>query len=255
MQPAAVIAGLKGIREPTIRRKVLAEALAQGDPSAWVDALAHVLARAIGSADGDARAAVDTLAHAVGDAALGYDARQTLYAAARRHGHSALARLFLDASPPTATDEEVARQMSPERPLRPRGRPLSLGERKSLARTHARDFILLLVRDPHPDVVAVLLENPHLTEDDVVRMAALRPTVPTALLTIADHARWSTRYAVRRALVLNPWTPLHMAVRLATTLRPRDLEALAADATAPIAVRQHAAELLVAGRRRAAAVS
>src|SRR5262245_11260636 len=72
MNPAAMIAGLKGIREPTIRRKVLAESLAQGDPALWVEALARVLARSVGETDVDARAAVDTLAHAVGEPSLDY---------------------------------------------------------------------------------------------------------------------------------------------------------------------------------------
>jgi hypothetical protein len=109
-----------------------------------------------------------------------------------------------------------------------------------------------MLRDPHPEVVAILLGNPHLTEDDVVRMAALRPSLSASLATIAIHPRWSLRYPVRRALVLNPSTARHVAVRLATTLRPGDLAQLAADPTQPVVLRQHAAELLSAGRQRAA---
>jgi len=248
MAVVEAIRRLEGIREPTLRHKLLARELASGDPEDWIEVLARLLARAVTADNATAIAAIEALTYAVADPALTYESRQALYEAARRRRHGPLARLFLDASPATATAGAVARQMSPERPLRPQGRPLTLGERKSLARTHRRDLITLLVRDPHPDVVAVLLGNPHLTEDDVVRMAAVRPALPAALVLIAAHLRWSTRHPVRRALVLNPGTPLHVAVRLATTLRPGDLTAVAADPTMPLPLREHAAELLAAAR-------
>ena len=54
------------------------------------------------------------------------------------------------------------------------GRPLSLGERKSLARRPGRDLVLRVLRDPHPDVIRILLGNPRVTEDDLVRLCARR---------------------------------------------------------------------------------
>jgi hypothetical protein len=108
---------------------------------------------------------------------------------------------------------------------------------------------VLLLRDPHPDVVRILLDNPHLVEDDVVHVAAARPGAPPSLALIAEHARWSARYAVRRALVLNPATPMHLAVRLATTLRPADLRELARDPMVAPALRMQAAQILSAARR------
>jgi hypothetical protein len=244
-----IITLLKGIREPAIRRRSLAAALADGDADDWAGALADLLAHRVATDDADASATVDTLVHAVAAPHLPYSVRQALYEAAHRMGHGAVARLFLDASP--VNEAELLRKVGGERPIEPRGRALTLGERKTLARTHRRDHIGLMLRDPHPDVVAILLGNPHLTEDDVVRMAALRPSLSASLATIAIHPRWSLRYPVRRALVLNPSTARHVAVRLATTLRPGDLAQLAADPTQPVVLRQHAAELLSAGRQRA----
>lgn len=249
MGPTALVARLKAIREPTLRRRVLAESLAKGDPEAWADTLAALLRRAVSTDDPDTAAAVDCLAHAVADPALAYPARKALYEAARHRGHDPVARLFLEVSPNAPTDDQIAAHLRPERPLKPRGRALTLGERKSLARSHARDALTLLVRDPHPDVVAILLDNPHLVEDDVVRIAAQRPGAALALARVAEHERWSTRYAVRRALVLNPATPMHLAVRLATTLRPADLRELAGDPLVAAPLRTHAAQLLSAARR------
>lgn len=222
--------------------------LTEGDAATWVDVLAELLIRAASTDDADAQAAVETLAHAVADPALSYETRVALYAAARAAGHPAIARLFLDASPATASDDELEAALDPERPLRPRGRALTLGERKSLARGTRRDVLVPLLRDPHPDVVGILLDNPHLTERDVVTIAALRPAVPASLALVASHPRWSTRYTVKRAVVLNPYTPTHVAVRLATTLRRADLLAIARDASLPGELRAHAAELLARSR-------
>ena len=63
-----------------------------------------------------------------------------------------------------------------------RGRPLTLGERKSLARRPDRAMLDRLLHDPHPDVIRRLLRNPRLTEDDVVRLAARRPGRPEVLV-------------------------------------------------------------------------
>src|SRR5262245_49937500 len=107
MGPAWVIARLKAIREPALRRRALAEALASGDPEAWADTLAALLRRAVTTDDADTAAAVDCLAHAVAEPALGYTSRKSLYEAARARGHDAVARLFLDASPNGPTDEQM----------------------------------------------------------------------------------------------------------------------------------------------------
>jgi hypothetical protein len=107
----------------------------------------------------------------------------------------------------------------------------------------------LLVRDPHPAVVAILLDNPHITESDVVRIAAARPAVPESLAQIAAHARWSLRHAVKRALVQNPSTPLADAIRIATTLRAQELAELAADHALPEPLRVHCADVLASSDR------
>jgi hypothetical protein len=110
-----------------------------------------------------------------------------------------------------------------------------------------------MIRDPHPAVVSILLDNPHVTEDDVVKMAATRPAVPDSLAKIAAHGRWSVRHAVKRALVQNPSTPLADAIRIATTLRAPILAELAGDHSLPEQLRRHATEVLanLQGRARA----
>jgi hypothetical protein len=105
-----------------------------------------------------------------------------------------------------------------------KGRPLTLGERKSLARTHDRSLIQRVVRDPHPDVIRILLDNPSLTEEDVVRVCAARPNDPNVLQTVYRHRRWVVRYRPRNAILRNPDTPLDTALLLAPLLRKGELK-------------------------------
>lgn len=248
--PDHIILRLKAVRDPRARMLVLIEALRDGDPMSWVQALAAIITRAHASDDADAAEALETLVHAAGDLALAYDVRQRLYVAATQARETVVARLFLVASPVTMDHGQLARSLAPERSLKPTGRPLTLGERKSLARTRHREQILLMVKDPHPDVVTILLGNPHVTETDVVRIAAARPAVPASLAIIAAHPRWSVRHAVKRALVWNPSTPLADAIRIATTLRPQELRELAVDPAVPEALRIHAADVNLAAAKR-----
>lgn len=127
------------------------------------------------------------------------------------------------------------------------GRSLTLGERKSLARRPDRQSFDRLLRDPHPAVIRMLLGNPRLTEDDVVRLASRRPSFPDVLSEIARSPRWSVRPRVRVTLVLNPSTPPEIAVPMVLLLVRPELQLVLelTDAAAP--VRTAALELL---RRR-----
>ncbi|HEY4180856.1 MAG TPA: hypothetical protein VGM90_28620 [Kofleriaceae bacterium] len=234
-----------------MRVLALIEAMSAGEPEAWVETLAAVLARSHRVDDADTLEALEAITHAAADPALTYAARQRLYTAASNRGHSTIARLFLSASPPpTVHKKELKKAMAPERSLRPTGRPLTLGERKSLARTNKREDILLLTRDPHPAVIAIMLDNPHVTESDVLKISSMRPAVPEALTKVAHHPRWSVRHAIKRALVLNPMTPLADAIRIATTLRAAELTELATDPSLPEPLRKHAADLAATTQRR-----
>jgi len=244
MRPQALVEQLKAIREPEIRVASLVLALCSGDPAPWISAMVSIVHRVHATDDVDAAIALEAITQAAGTEALAYDARQRMYEAAASQGHWVIARLFLAASPITVSDAQAARQLAPERPLRPNGRPLTLGERKSLARTRRRDLILLMAKDPHPDVVEVLLHNPHVTEADVVHVASRRPALPETLQRVAVHPRWSARHLVKRALVWNPTTPLDVAIRLATTLRRVELRAITVDETLAPGLRTHVTELL-----------
>jgi len=118
-----------------------------------------------------------------------------------------------------------------------RGRPLTLGERKSLARKPDRERMDRLLRDPHPDVIHMLLVNPKLTEDDVLTLASRRPVRPDVLTQIARSTKWVNRARIRIALILNPEPPLDIAAPLLGLLMRHELRLVATSTTVPAAVR------------------
>lgn len=104
-----------------------------------------------------------------------------------------------------------------------KGRPVTLGERKSLARGHDRELIARVLRDPHPAVMRILLGNPRLTENDVLRLCARRPVASEVLREVFTNARWIVRYPIKVALALNPYTPLDIALQLVPMLHGQDV--------------------------------
>lgn len=124
------------------------------------------------------------------------------------------------------------------------GRELTLGERKSLARAPSRRAFDKLLADPHPLVLRQLLENPRLTEDDVVRIAARRPARPEVALSLARSPRWLRRPRVRIALLLNPGSPPSVVMPLLAACTRGELVEIVHSADSNKVLRATACELL-----------
>jgi hypothetical protein len=124
------------------------------------------------------------------------------------------------------------------------GRELTVGERRSMARSHNRKVLEKLLRDPHPLVLRQLLGNPRLTEDDVVRLAARRPLHGATVEVLAESPRWLRRPRVRLALLLNPGTPPAVSMPLLAVCTRCELLDVVHGTDTPLALRGSAQELL-----------
>lgn len=124
------------------------------------------------------------------------------------------------------------------------GRPLTLGERKALARRPTRAYLEKLLLDPDPMVLETLLQNPRLTEEDVLTVAAKRPGRAPLLTAIARSGKWTVRARVRMALILNPGVPAEVGVPLVPLLSRAELRLVAQMTDASPPVRAAAHELL-----------
>lgn len=106
---------------------------------------------------------------------------------------------------------------------------LTLGERVSSARACSPALIKIFLYDPDPKVFAALLINKRLREDDLVALISSDRATGEQLLMIASDPKWSFRYAVRKALVLNPVTPRSAAASQLRYLTRLDLRRIHAN--------------------------
>ena len=121
---------------------------------------------------------------------------------------------------------------------------VSLGHRRSLAKTGIKDTLDRLLSDPDPTVINNLLANPRLTEQDILKIASKRPNSPKILKLLATHQKWSKRYSVIKAIVFNPYSPPRISMVLLEFLMNQDIVAVAADSTIHPQVKMGAEELL-----------
>ena len=126
----------------------------------------------------------------------------------------------------------------------PSGRALTLGERKSLARKPSREALERLFLDPDPQVTRQLLQNPRVTENDVIALAARRPAHQAVLAEVVRHPRWAPRPRVRMALIQNPYAPPELVTPLVALLRRQELEQVLQATDLAAVVRATATEFL-----------
>jgi hypothetical protein len=93
-------------------------------------------------------------------------------------------------------------------------RPLTLGERKAMAAIPSRKNIERAMEDPHPAVARKLLENPKVTQRDIIRIAASVKMSDSSLAAICRHPRWRVQKEVQRALINNKNLPVEFAFSL-----------------------------------------
>ncbi|HYC60586.1 MAG TPA: hypothetical protein VEK79_13560 [Thermoanaerobaculia bacterium] len=115
---------------------------------------------------------------------------------------------------------------------------LTLGEKVSSARRCSSALVKVFLYDPHPKVFESLLVNKRLREDDLLALIASHRATPEQLRMIAEDMHWSYRYAVRKALVLNPDTPRSAAARQLRYLSRRDLRSIHSNPNTTVYVRR-----------------
>lgn len=104
---------------------------------------------------------------------------------------------------------------------------LPVGEKLALARRGPTRVAGALLAEGHAQAIKLALGNAFLTESQVLRVLA-KPGVPDRVVAaIAQHAKWSSQYNVRVALVRNPHTPVPCLLAFLPNLTLRDLKDVA----------------------------
>ena len=104
---------------------------------------------------------------------------------------------------------------------------MPLGQKITLARRGPSRVAGALVAEGHAQVMPVALDNPYLTEAQVLKALA-REKVPVAVVQgLAGHRKWSQIYSVRLAIVRNSSTPISIVLGFLPQLTVNDLRVLA----------------------------
>jgi hypothetical protein len=122
---------------------------------------------------------------------------------------------------------------------------MTVGERVKLALKGNREARLILIRDPQRLIQRFVLQNPRITEDEVLMMARNRNLDSELLRFIGDHKSWPRNYQIRLALVMNPKSPIATALHFVPNLMERDLRFVAKSKNIPSTIASQARRLLM----------
>jgi hypothetical protein len=116
---------------------------------------------------------------------------------------------------------------------------LPLGQKITLARRGPARVAGALLAEGHAQVVPIVLDNPYMTEAQVLRALA-REKLPIAVIpAIVHHHKWSITYNIRLALVRNPMSPLATILAYLPELTVSDLRDLASPGIVPENLRKY----------------
>jgi predicted regulator of amino acid metabolism with ACT domain len=105
---------------------------------------------------------------------------------------------------------------------------LPLGQKITLARRGPARLAGALLAEGHAQIVGIVLDNPYLTEAQVLKVLSREKLPPVVVQAIGQHRKWSITYNVRLALVRHPLSPLATVLAYLPELTVSDLRELAA---------------------------
>jgi hypothetical protein len=113
------------------------------------------------------------------------------------------------------------------------------GEKITLARRGSGRVAAGLLISEDSELIGAALDNPFLTEAHLLKVLS-QANLPSRLVeAIAQHAKWSSRYYLRLALVRNPSTPFVRVLAFLPDLAVTDLREICLDRRMPEAVRKY----------------
>lgn len=157
-------------------------------------------------------------------------------------GHGDLLALLADQEPARIAHSDELKSPNPDH-----DRELTLGERRAKARSTDRNVITRLLFDQDPLVIAHLLQNPRIREQDVLRIASRRPTGSAILRGLFQHPRWGIQRPIQAALAQNPYSPLEIGLGLVGVLDLETLRKISRDAGLHAILRGRAKDYLRGG--------
>jgi predicted regulator of amino acid metabolism with ACT domain len=116
---------------------------------------------------------------------------------------------------------------------------LPLGQKVTLARRGPARAAGVLLAEGHPQVLEPVLDNPHLTEAQVLKVLSREKLPQQAVQAISHHRKWSLVYNIRLALIRHPASTLSTVLAFLPELTVSDLRELASPGIVPESLRKY----------------
>jgi hypothetical protein len=116
---------------------------------------------------------------------------------------------------------------------------LALGEKISLARQASARTAGALLVEGHRKVAGPALDNPRLTEAQVLKVLSKEKIAPAVVTAVCHHTKWTTLPTVRMALVRHRQTPLDASIKFLRLMTDAELFTLGEIRTLSNVLRAH----------------
>jgi len=100
---------------------------------------------------------------------------------------------------------------------------MRLGDKIALGRVATAPVLGALMRETDPKVLEAAVQNPRLRQEDLLQQIRSETVSLAFLEAVAGSRRWKDQYGVRLAFVLQPRTPLPLALAQVSALVRTDL--------------------------------
>lgn len=241
-----LVDNLRAYKEPLIRESVFSQKVKELPADLLADIVMHVISRAYQKEEKFLEIVDMFTDKALLKNSLGEKGMYELTRSATEKGYKEFAVFWIESRHRPQNREPKSMEVDEPLPDPALG-GMPLGIRKSLSKTHNRDVIEKLLYDPEPSVVRGLLDNPRITERDVVKIASRRPTTDKIARTVYSHEKWKHRYSVQCSLAMNPYTPAEISLKILPKLFSADLEEIMNDSRLSDIVRMQARIVLTQG--------
>ncbi len=206
---------LAAVPESGMRSRLLAEKVRELSPGDAAGLLQEIV-RAASREKGEYLLLLDALSVPLLTERLGNPAMSDIYTAAQDRGYEELAGILSRPEPSRLADGEEEQQE--DQPP---------GVRIALAKQARGAQLSRMLSDTDPRVMRALLQNPALTEPDVLKLCSRRPAAAAVQREVMASRKWISRYRVKKALIFNPYTPTELGIKLIHSLLAQDIRLVA----------------------------
>lgn len=104
---------------------------------------------------------------------------------------------------------------------------MGVSEKIKMALTGDKEWRTIFIKDPNKLVSSAALKNPRITEGEVLTIAKNKSSSEELIRLITLNREWLKNYAIKKALIFHPRTPLQNALRYMSILGEKDMKTLA----------------------------